>query len=247
MEACAENKIILIILDRPNPNSFYIDGPILDRKFSSIVGMQPIPVVYGLTMGEYAMMLNGEGWLKDKLKCNIDVIKIKDYFHSYKYQLPVSPSPNLPDMDAIYLYPSVCLFEGTKLSLGRGTTKPFRYIGYPNYSDTGFSFTPKNIPGVAVKPPYQDTLCTGINISGEGRNAATKKSVQLSWLIQMYSKYPKKDKFFNDFFDKLAGTDELRKQIKENKTEEEIKKSWQKGVDDFLQIRKKYLLYFDFK
>ena len=247
MEACAEHNVRLIILDRPNPNSFYIDGPVLDKKYSSFVGMQPVPVVYGMTIGEYAGMLNGEGWLRKKGKCNLKVIKIRDYFHIYKYQLPVAPSPNLPDMDAVYLYPSICLFEGTSVSLGRGTTKPFRLIGFPDTTTEGISFTPKSIPGVAMNPPYQDTLCRGLDLSGEGKKMAIEMSIQLKWLIQMYSVYPEKGKFFNNFFDKLAGTDQLRQQIIENKSEIEIKKSWQAGIDRFLQIRKKYLLYFDYQ
>ena len=247
MEACAENKIPLILLDRPNPNSFYIDGPVLDKKYSSFVGLQSVPVVYGLTIGEYANMLNGEGWLKNKSNCNLKVIKIKDYFHNNRYQLPIPPSPNLPDMDAVYLYPSICFFEGTLVSLGRGTTKPFRLIGFPTSSDTGFSFTPKNIPGVALNPPYEDTLCFGLDLTGEGSKLAREKRIQLKWLIQLYNLFPDKGKFFNNFFDKLAGTDQLRKQILENKTEIEIKKSWEESINSYLLIRKKYLLYFDFK
>ena len=247
MEACAEYKIPLIILDRPNPNSFYIDGPVLDKKYSSFVGLQSVPVVYGLTIGEYAGMLNGEGWLKKKLKCNLKVIKIREYFHSYRYRLPVAPSPNLPDMDAVYLYPSLCFFEGTAVSVGRGTSKPFRLIGFPDNTIEGVSFTPRSIPEVAVNPPYRDTLCKGIDLSGEGKNVAMGFSIQLKWLIQMYSAYPNKKIFFNNFFDKLAGTDQLRKQIIERKTDVEIKKSWVAGIDSFMQIRKKYLLYFDYK
>lgn len=247
MEACAKHKIPLIILDRPNPNSFYIDGPVLDKKYSSFVGMQSIPVVYGLTIGEYANMLNGEGWLKDKLKCNLTVIKVKDYFHSYRYQLPIPPSPNLPDMDAVYLYPSLCFFEGTAISVGRGTEKPFRYIGFPDTTGGGFLFTPKSIPGVALHPPYEDTLCRGLDLTKEGMRSTLQKSLQLKWLIQMYSAFPEKEKFFNNFFDKLAGTDELRKQIIENKSEADIKIQWKESVDNYLQIRKKYLLYYDYK
>lgn len=247
MEACAKHKIPLIILDRPNPNSFYIDGPVLDKKYSSFVGMQSVPVVYGLTIGEYAGMLNGEGWLKKQVKCNLQVIKVRDYFHYYKYKLPIPPSPNLPDMDAVYLYPSLCFFEGTAISVGRGTDKPFRYIGFPDASNGDTSFTPKNIPGVAMHPPYEDTLCRGFDLSNEGMKSTQQKSLQLKWLIQMYSAYPDKEKFFNNFFDKLAGTVELRKQIIENKSETEIKQSWQKSIDNYLQIRKKYLLYYDYK
>ena len=247
MEACAEFKIPLIILDRPNPNSYFIDGPVLDKKYSSFVGLQSVPVVYGLTIGEYAGMLNGEGWLRKKVKCNLQVIKIKEYYHNNKYILPIAPSPNLPDMDAVYLYPSICFFEGTSVSLGRGTTKPFRYIGFPDTLSEGFSFIPKSIPGVAVSPPYQDTLCKGMDLSGEGIKVTLERSIQLKWLIKMYADYPDKKKFFNNFFDKLAGSDQLRRQIIENKSEIEIKKTWQESIDSYMQIRKKYLLYYDFK
>ena len=247
MEACAENNIALIVLDRPNPNGFYIDGPVLESEYSSFVGLQPVPVVYGMTIGEYASMLNGEGWLKNKMKCNLKIVPLKNYNRNLISQLLRPPSPNLPDMDAILLYPSLCFFEGTKISVGRGTNKPFRLIGYPQKSIDGISFTPENIPGVAANPPYQDTLCVGRDLTGEGRNFAESKKIQLKLLIEMYSQYPEKEKFFSSFFDKLAGTAKLRKQIIENKSEEEIRKSWEVGINHFKEIRKKYLKYEDFK
>jgi uncharacterized protein YbbC (DUF1343 family) len=247
MEACSDKNIQLIILDRPNPHSFYIDGPVLKPEFSSFVGMQSVPVVYAMTIGEYAMMLNGEGWLKGKKKCNLKVIPIKNYTHNSKYQLRIPPSPNLPDMDAVYLYPSICFFEGTHVSLGRGTDKPFRLIGFQNNKKDTVSFTPKEIPGIAVNPPYEDTLCKGIDLSREGKKVILNKSLKLKWLLEMYAAFPDKEKFFNNFFDKLAGTDQLRLQITQNKTEKEIRNSWKGDIDKFKIIRKKYLLYEDFE
>lgn len=247
MEACAENNIELIVLDRPNPNGFYVDGPILDKKFISFVGMQSIPVVYGMTIGEYSMMLNGEGWLKKNEKCKLKVIPLKNYNHNLKYQLPVPPSPNLPDMDAVYLYPSICFFEGTSVSLGRGTNKPFRLIGFPENESGGVSFKPERIHGVAENPPYRDTLCRGLDLSGEGRNIVQSGRLELKWLLAMYAVYPDKGKFFNKFFDKLAGTDDLRKIMIKGKSQDEIRRSWQAGIDGFKKIRKSYLLYKDFE
>lgn len=249
MEACIENKVQLIVLDRPNPNSFYVDGPVLEKEFQSFVGMQPVPVVYGMTIGEYASMLDGEGWLhpKKKGKCKLSIIPVKNYTHVDKYRLPVPPSPNLPNMDAVYLYPSVCFFEGTHVSLGRGTDKPFRLIGFPEYPGEEVSFKPENIPGVATNPPYRDTLVRGKDLSGEGRNVVNSRSIQLKWLIEMYSVFPDKENFFNNFFDKLAGTSKLRKQIIDNKTEDEIRESWKEDIEDFKKIRKKYLHYKDFE
>ena len=249
MEACTDNNIQLIILDRPNPNGYYVDGPVLEKEFTSFVGMQQIPVVYGMTIGEYASMLDGEGWLKVKKgeKCKLTIIPIKNYQHVNKYQLPVPPSPNLPDMDAVYLYPSICFFEGTRVSLGRGTEKPFRLIGYPTYPKEEVSFTPDEIAGVAKDPPYEDTLVKGIDLSGKGIMVMEEKSIQLKWLIEMYISFPQKDKFFTNFFDKLAGTTKLRKQIMSNKSETEIKESWKKDIQSFKLIRKKYLHYPDFE
>jgi uncharacterized protein YbbC (DUF1343 family) len=257
MEACAEFKIPLIVLDRPNPHGFYVDGPVLEKKYSSFVGMQEIPVVYGMTIGEYAKMLNGEGWLKKSVKCDLKVIPCANYTHRTEYVLPIPPSPNLPDMDAIYWYPSICFLEGVRASLGRGTEKPFRYIGYPgfnNENDSSFiaktiSFTPKNIPGIAVHPPFEDTLCMGYDLSGGGRGILGLKNPGLYFppLYQFYKLSPDKENFFTPFFEKLAGTDQLRKQIIEGKSLREIHESWQPGIREFKKIRKKYLLYTDFE
>ena len=246
MEACAENHIRLIVLDRPNPNGYYIDGPVLDRKYASFIGMQPVPVVYGMTMGEYALMLNGEKWLAKKVKCQLKVIPNRLYTHSSRPVLQVRPSPNLPDMDAIYLYPSVCFFEGTRVSLGRGTSYPFRLIGYPGMKDGDTSFTPREIPGVATNPPYEDTLCQGAKLINYGYTIREKGGIHLEWLIRMYKNYPDKSNFFTSFFKSLAGNDELRIQIEQGKIEEEIKASWKSSIDQFKVIRKKYLLYDDF-
>ena len=247
MEACAELKIQLIVLDRPNPNGFYVDGPVLKKEFKSFVGMQPVPIVYGMTIGEYAMMLNGEGWLAKKAKCNLKVVSLINYDHTSKAVVRIPPSPNLPDMDAIYLYPSTCLLEGAHVSLGRGTSKPFRLIGFPGYKgDEGekdTTFTPIEIKGVAANPPYEDTLCTGIDLSGMGFKIRSKPEIDLSILITMYQRFPDKEKFFNNFFNKLAGNSELKEQIKNNLSIEQIRASWKNDLDAFKLIRKKYLLY----
>jgi uncharacterized protein YbbC (DUF1343 family) len=248
MEACAEQNKELIILDRPNPNGFYIDGPVLEKKFSSFIGMNAIPIVYGMTIGEYALMLNGEHWLKDTLTCRLKVIKVKNYSHKDFYQLPVRPSPNLPNMSSVYLYPSLCLFEGTKVSLGRGTDKPFQVVGYPGYKEGNLTFTPENLPGIAEHPPYQDTLCSGYDLSEFGKMCVLYfKKINLMWLKGMYDSYPDKEKFFTGFFENLAGTDQLRQQIIKGLSEDEIRMSWKPGLDGFRQIRKKYLLYEDFE
>lgn len=247
MEACAEQKIELIILDRPNPNGFYIDGPVLDKKFSSFVGMNAVPVVYGLTIGEYASMLNGEHWLANGVHCKLTIIKVKNYSHKDLFQLPVKPSPNLPDMTSVYLYPSLCFFEGTKVSVGRGTKKPFQVIGFPQMNGGDYSFTPKNMPGVADHPMYEDTLCSGYDLSDFGKMYPPNfKKIYLFWLKGMYEAYPAKEKFFNNFFDTLAGTDQLRKQIENGMDEDAIRKSWENALKKYKQIRKKYLLYEDF-
>ena len=247
MEACAELKIQLIVLDRPNPNGFYVDGPVLKKEFKSFVGMQPVPIVYGMTIGEYALMLNGEGWLTNKVKCNLKVVSLINYDHSKKAVIRIPPSPNLPDMDAIYLYPSTCLLEGAHVSLGRGTSKPFRLIGFPGYkgeaNEKDTFFTPKEIKGVAANPPYEDTLCNGIDLSGKGFTVFAKPEIDLNILIAMYQRFPDKEKFFNNFFNKLAGNSELKEQIKNNTSIEEIRASWKSDLDDFKLIRKKYLLY----
>ena len=239
MEACAENNCKLILLDRPNPND-YIDGPVLEAKFQSFVGMHRVPVLHAMTIGEYAKMINGEGWLKEGVKCDLQVIKLLNWHHDMKevYQLFVAPSPNLQTPKAIELYPSLCFFEGTKVSVGRGTDTPFEIIGYPDYYDKTFSFTPRAIKGVSDNPMYKGKKCYGMKDL-----KVQKKELDLSFLIKMYKTANKKEDFFNSFFDKLAGTDQLRKQIEKGLSQEEIKLSWQKDIEKFKKIRQKYLLY----
>lgn len=247
MEACAENNVKLIVLDRPNPNGFYIDGPVLEKEFSSFVGMDPIPVVHGLTVGEYAKMVNGEYWLKDSLQCDLEVIKVNGYDHGLLYQLPVSPSPNLPNMNSIYLYPSLCFMEGTPVSIGRGTSKAFQFIGHPDFKEYDTILIPKSIPGVAKYPKLQGKKCKGFVLNNFGKKVIVfNENIYLFWLIESYKQLGSNPDFFTPFFDKLAGTDKLRKMIIAGKSEEEIRKSWQKDLDDYKKIRKKYLLYVDF-
>ncbi|MES2559844.1 MAG: DUF1343 domain-containing protein [Bacteroidota bacterium] len=247
MEACAENNKQLIILDRPNPNGFYVDGPVLDKKYQSFIGMHPIPVVHGMTIGEYAKMINGEKWLKDGITCNISIIPMKGYTHNDRYDLPVNPSPNLPTSESIALYPSLCFFEGTNYSLGRGTGKPFECFGKPENTTGDYTFTPKAIPGVAENPPHKNKLCRGYLVSAFANTILKNEPrIYLDWLISVYQEDTSKATFFTDFFDKLAGTDELRKQITEGKTEAEIRASWTPALNQFRVTRKKYLLYPDF-
>lgn len=242
MVSAAENNKPLIVLDRPNPNGHYIDGPILDTRFRSFVGMQPIPTVHGMTVGEYAKMLNGEGWLKGKVQCALTVITCENYDHNTMYQLPVKPSPNLPNMRSIYLYPSTCLFEGTVFSLGRGTDKPFQVYGHPLLPKNLFSFTPKSVPG-AKSPVLMDSLCYGFDLTVID---PLTDEIDLSYIINAYQLFPEKARFFNNFFDKLAGNDILRMQIQQGLKAEAIRKSWEPGLQRFANIRKKYLLYTDF-
>lgn len=245
MEAAAENHKPLIILDRPNPNGHYVDGPVLlDTTLRSFVGMQSIPIVHGMTVGEYAKMLNGEKWLKNAVQCELTVITCQQYDHHTYYQLPVKPSPNLPNMAAIYLYPATCLFEGTALSLGRGTDLPFQVFGHPSYPKNLFSFTPRSTPG-AKEPPLKDVTCYGFNLTGppDAIRKEMNDRVQLKWLIQAYRLFPEKDKFFIPFFNKLAGNTILQQQIKKGLSEAEIRKSWAPALTQFKTTRKKYLLY----
>lgn len=252
MEACAENNKELLILDRPNPNGFYVDGPILDPKLKSGVGVNPIPIVHGLTVAEYAQMLNGEGWLANGLRCKIKVIKVANYTHGMSYVLPVKPSPNLNTQQAIMLYPSLCLFEGTIISQGRGTYFPFTVLGNPDLKGKyKFSFTPKSINGMSETPLHQDQICYGIDLMKYNANKIKKTGkINLSWLMEMYNAYPNKPRFF-DFkqsnqmgnFDKLAGTEDLKKQIIEGKSEQDIRDSWEPALSQYKIMRKKYLLY----
>ncbi len=247
MEACAENVKEFWVLDRPNPNGFYIDGPVLKKKFKSFVGMHPIPVVHGLTVGELAMMINGEKWLKNGIECDLKVVSCENYTHKDLYQLPIKPSPNLPNMSAVFLYPSLCFFEGTVISVGRGTDKPFQVFGHPLLTNTTYDFVPVAMPG-AANPKLKGEVCHGFDLSEFGLKEMPKyKGLYLNWLINAYKNYPKKEEFFNEqFFDLLAGTDQLRLQIIEGKTEKEIKQSWQEDLNAYKQLRKKYLLYEDF-
>ncbi|HOZ52640.1 MAG TPA: DUF1343 domain-containing protein [Chitinophagaceae bacterium] len=248
MEACAESKVPIIILDRPNPNGFYVDGPVLESTYKSFVGMQSIPIVHGMTVGEYAKMLNGEGWLAKKLKCNLTVIPCKNYDHKTLYKLPIPPSPNLKSISAILLYPSLCLFEGTDVSVGRGTETPFEVWGHPSFKNNGFSFTPISSPG-AKTPPHQDKVCYGANLNLPPYDVMKilNGQLNLSFIQNAYSLSKDKTNFFNSFFEKLAGTASLRKAIQDGKTEKEIKSAWQPGIAKFKKIRSKYLLYKDFE
>lgn len=249
MEACAEYGKQVIILDRPNPNGFYVDGPVLEGEYSSFVGMHQVPVVHGMTIGEYAQMVNGEGWLSDGLTCDLTVIKCENYEHSDRYALPVKPSPNLPDMASIYLYPSLCFFEGTIMSIGRGTERPFTKLGHPDYPKTLYSFVPKSIEGASRKPKLKGETCYGLDLFVYGQFRAKQKGeLNIRWLVDAYAKMPNKSSFFlkNGFINKLAGTSALKKQIVSGKTEAEIRASWQDDLAAFKTIRKKYLLYRDF-
>ena len=268
MEAAFETGKPLLVLDRPNPNGFYVDGPVLDTNYKSFVGMQPVPVVYGMTIGEYAMMIAGEHWLQSKAAntkydwytkgtqnsadtpFHFLVIKCDNYTHSSQYILPVKPSPNLPDMNAVYWYPSTCFFEGTTLSEGRGTEHPFTIFGHPLLPDTLYAFTPHSNEG-ATAPKWKDKTCFGWNITNE----KSPPQIDLKWLLQAYRLFPQKDSFFikpksnkptDYFFNKLVGNNSLRQQLMEGKTESEIRASWQPQLTAFKQIRKKYLLYKDF-
>lgn len=243
VEACAENNVKCIVLDRPNPNGFYVDGNVLDTAYRSFVGMDPVPVVHGMTVGEYAMMLNGEGWLKNGVKCDLEVITCKNYNHNTYYELPVKPSPNLPNQNSIYLYPSICFFEGTNISLGRGTDFPFQVFGAPELPDKGFSFTPQSVSG-AKNPPFLGVKCFGTDL----RNAINDKLVpspalNLEWVINAYNDYPDKNRFFTSYFDVLAGGPVLREQIEKGMTSEEIRQTWKNDLIKFGRVREKYLLY----
>lgn len=248
MEACAENNKPLLVLDRPNPNGFYVDGPVLDKKFQSFVGMDPIPVVHGLTVAEYAKMLNGEKWLKNGVQCDLKIVAVKNYKHSDLYQLPIAPSPNLPNMTAIYLYPSLCLFEGTPVSIGRGTNKPFQLVGHPDFKTFDTTFTPKPIPHAAPNPKLNGKACNGFDLSNFGQTMLPLMGkIYLYWITEAYFELGGHESYFSSFFDKLAGTDQLKKQIIQGETTEAIHASWQDDLQKYKKIRKKYLLYPDFE
>ncbi|MEO7802245.1 MAG: DUF1343 domain-containing protein, partial [Ginsengibacter sp.] len=266
MEAALQNAKPLVILDRPNPLGYYVDGPVLDKKFKSFVGMQSIPIVYGLTIGEYAMMIAGERWLSEKANEKFDyyrhaknsadtpfhllVIRCTNYDHTSKYVLPVKPSPNLPEIQSIYWYPSTCLFEGTVLSEGRGTEKPFQIFGHPSLPKTLYSFTPVSREG-ATAPKLKDATCYGWNVSGTPEDVLKKTDhkLQLQYLLDAYKQFPDKDKFFlpNNTFNRLAGNDVLQQQIIADKNQNEVRQSWEPALSNYKSIRKKYLLYKDFE
>lgn len=242
MDACAEYNRKMLILDRPNPNGHYVDGPILDMKYKSGVGWLPIPVVHGMTLGELALMVNGERWLPASRICDVTVIKCKNYTHQTMYQLPIPPSPNLPNMKAVYLYPSICYFEATPVSLGRGTQLPFQIYGHPNMTGYNYSFTPQSTSG-AKNPPQLGRLCHGVNLSALSEEEIRKKGVDLSYLIDAYRNLNMDDYFFRPFFERLIGTDYVRKMIEQGKDADEIKAMWKEDVEKFKVQRRPYLLY----
>lgn len=244
MEACAENNKPVIVLDRPNPNGFYVDGPVLEPEFKSFVGLHPIPVVYGMTIGEYGKMVNGEKWLDNNIRCNLSIVELQDYKREMIVKLPISPSPNLPNWQSVYLYPSLCLFEGTIVSIGRGTNFPFQVYGHPNFNITGFSFIPQSKQG-AKYPKLEGEQCNGKNLIGYAENYKNEcAGINLVWLIESY-KILKQDNpvFFTKYFNTLAGNSKLKKQIEHGMTEEEIKQTWEEDLKRFKTIRKKYLIY----
>jgi uncharacterized protein YbbC (DUF1343 family) len=252
MEACAENNKTLLILDRPNPNGYLVDGPVLDMRLKSGIGMFSIPIAHGMTIGEFAQMINGQGWLPGKAKCSIKIIPVKGYTHSMPYTLPVKPSPNLNTQHSIMLYPSVCLFEGTILNLGRGTQYPFTVLGAPLLKDRfSFSFTPVSIPGMSETPLHMNEVCYGTDLRNYDINELRKTGrINIQWMIDLYNAYPEKDKFFDrsqskqmGSIDGLAGTEAFKKQIIAGKGVAEIQNSWEPGLSAYKKMRKKYLLY----
>lgn len=247
MEACAENKKQIIVLDRPNPNGHYVDGPV-NKKTGSFVGLHPIPIVHGMTVGEYAQMVNGEKWLANGVQCDLKVITVENYDHLTLYHVPIAPSPNLKTQESIYLYPTTCLFEGTELSVGRGTDHAFEWIGSPKYTSGAMSFTPKSMPG-AKNPKFMDQKCFGVDFVNDSKwgKELPLNDVHMVYILYMYKLYPEKDKFFTSFFDQLMGNTTVKQMIIDGKGEGEIQKSWKKETDDFKVIRKKYLLYKDFE
>ena len=238
MEACAENNIPLIVLDRPNPNAHYIDGPVLNLEHKSFVGMHPVPIVYGMTIGEYAQMINGEKWLSNSIKCDLTVIPLKNYTHQTTYELTVRPSPNLPNKKSIALYPSLCLLEPTKVSIGRGTDLQFQVYGHPGFPKTDFSFVPKSNFG-SKNPKYNGQLCYGENLT----NVNPPSKIELKWLLNAYSTFSEKESFFLKGFERISGVSNLKKQLIEGVNEKTIRDSWTDGLNEFKKTRTKYLLY----
>lgn len=245
MEAAAENDISVVVLDRPNPNGDYVAGPVLNMKFQSFVGMHPIPVVHGMTVGELAQMINTERWLKDSIECTLHIIACNNYSHKNSYKLPIKPSPNLPNQNSVRLYPSLCFFEPTQVSVGRGTFFPFQVAGFPDNDSTLFSFTPQSIPGMSAYPKHENIRCYGTDF--RGLDSIPKFTI--TYLVDFYQKYPDKKQFFmqEPFFNLLAGNDVLVTQLKNGNSADEIEKSWNSDLGEFKQKRKKYLLYPDFE
>jgi uncharacterized protein YbbC (DUF1343 family) len=248
MQGCAETFKLLMILDRPNPNGFYVDGPVLDMKYKSFVGVLPIPLVYGMTPAELAYMINEEHLLPNKMECSLGFIQCLNYSHKTRYKLPVNPSPNLRNMSAVYLYSSLGLFEGTVMNVGRGTDFPFQVFGNPKFTDTTFSYVPDSIVSAGIKPPHYRQVCYGVDLRNiPEEELAGKARVDLSYLRIALDNYPDKDKFFNSFFENLSGNGELRKQLLSGASEDDIRASWQPALNNFKEIRKKYLFYEDFE
>ena len=248
MEACAENGIQLIVLDRPNPNGWYIDGPVLDTNYRSFVGMHSVPLVHGMTIGEFARMINGEGWLKNGIQCDLTIVTCENYTHDSLYILPEKPSPNLPNQTSIYLYPSLGFFEGTEISIGRGSDFPFQIFGHPEFNPTDFSFTPESRPGASKTPPLMGKLCYGFDLRDYSTEYFTdRKAINIDWLLFAYQSYPNKDKFFNNYFNLLAGNNILKEHIIKGLDSDSIQKTWHEQIYKYKGIRKKYLLYPDFE
>ena len=242
MDACAEHGKQMLILDRPNPNGHYVDGPLLDMRYKSAVGWLPLPVVHGMTLGELALMVNGEGWLPEGRTCDITVIPCRNYTHQTPYRLPVPPSPNLPNMKAVYLYVSLCYFEATPVSLGRGTSLPFQVYGHPEMKGYPYTFTPRSLPG-AKNPPQKDKLCHGVDLSRLSEDELRRKGIDLSYLIDAYRNLNMGDRFFTPFFEKLIGVDYVRQMIEAGRNADEIEATWADDVARFKEQRKQYLLY----
>ncbi len=246
METCAETGTEFMVLDRPNPNGFYVDGPILDTQYRSFVGMHRIPIVHGMTIAELARMINQEGWLEDGKKCDYEWVSCKNYTHDSLYELPVKPSPNLPNMRSIYLYPSLCLFEGTIMSVGRGTDFPFQVFGHPDMKNAEMEFTPRSIPGASTNPKYKGQHCGGIDLRDYPLDSLLNEPhIRLKWLKFAYKNTPVAD-FFTSYFKKLSGNHTLLKQIKNGTPAIEIRAGWQKELEQFMEMREKYLFYKDF-
>jgi len=244
MEACAENNIKLLILDRPNPIGHYVDGPVLDPEFRSFIGMHEVPIAHGMTLGEIAGMINGEQWLKDGNQCDFKVIKAANYDHTTRFTFSVRASPNLPDMKSVYLYPSICLFEGTVVSEGRGTYKPFQQFGAPWFTQKNHQYIPESIPVLAFDPKFNGQICYGYDLSSKTiEELQAIDSLNISYLIEFYEKSGMSEEFFERSFNLLAGNDILKFQIMSGLPESEIRQSWQPGLENFLQLREKYLLY----